>query len=295
MQFVSFEDAPLHTRGQNHRVGTFRYKDLGQGTPGHPGNFYLRWVLSERDFHSPRHHHNFDQVRLQLRGTFAFGDDGTMLPGTIGFFPESTPYGPQTSEEDTVQLVMQVGGASGAGYVGEAERTAAVAALHRTGRFEGGRYFGPDGQAGTGQDGFEAAWEHATGRKVRYAKRRFEKPMLVHPEAIEWLPLPQTPGVQGRRGWDFGPRTVGCNFYRIAPGAALELTGPLTAWVQSGAGSVGTGEQARRYAESDALHLQRAESVRLQAETVTELLVLSHPVFPDPPAAAAAAPPASPR
>src|SRR3954464_12802855 len=34
MDFVSFEAAPVHTRGTNHRQGSFRYKDLGQGTPG---------------------------------------------------------------------------------------------------------------------------------------------------------------------------------------------------------------------------------------------------------------------
>ena len=29
MDFVSYEAAPLHTRGTNHRQGSFRYKDLG--------------------------------------------------------------------------------------------------------------------------------------------------------------------------------------------------------------------------------------------------------------------------
>ena len=46
MNFVSFAAAPLHTRGTNHRQGSFRYKDLGQGTPGH-FNWHLA-AFSER-------------------------------------------------------------------------------------------------------------------------------------------------------------------------------------------------------------------------------------------------------
>lgn len=280
MQFFSFEDAPIHTRGENHRVGTFRYKDLGQGVPGQPGNFYLRWVLSASDFFSPRHFHNFDQVRLQLRGTFAFGEDGTMHPGTIGYFPESTPYGPQTSAEDTAQLVLQIGAPGGAGYVGEIQRTAAVAALNKSGRFSGGRYFSGTDAAGTGQDGFEAAWEQASGRKVRYARRRFERPMLVHPDAFDWLAHPTLPGVRHKRLWDFGLQTVGCALYGLDAGAQMPLTGPLTAWVQSGAGACSQGASNGRYATGDALHLEPAEHASLQAQASSEILVLTHPVFP---------------
>jgi hypothetical protein len=281
MQFFSFEDAPLHTRGENHRVGTFRYKDLGQGAPGQPGNFYLRWVLSASDFFSPRHFHNFDQVRLQLRGTFAFGEDGTMHPGTIGYFPESTPYGPQTSAEDTAQLVLQIGAPGGAGYVGEVERTAAVAALNRSGRFSGGRYFAASDAGGAGQDGFEAAWEQASGRKVRYARRRFERPMLVHPDAFEWLAHATLPGVRHKRLWDFGRQTVGCELYGLDAGAQLPLSGPLTAWVMSGAGGCSHGTSTLPYAPCDALHLEAAEHANLKAHAASEILILTHPVFTD--------------
>ncbi|HYR37009.1 MAG TPA: hypothetical protein VEQ87_22170, partial [Burkholderiales bacterium] len=187
MDFVSYQTAPLHTRGVNHRQGSFRYKDLGQGTPRRPGNFYLRMVWTEGDFFSPRHMHNFDQVRVQLQGKFSFDKDGTMHPGCIGYFPEGTPYGPQTSAEDTVQLAMQIGGPSRSGYLSEEERTAAVDALAKHGRFEGGRYFAADDKTGAGKDGFEAAWEFANGRRIKYPRRRLEKPLLVNPEAFEWL------------------------------------------------------------------------------------------------------------
>ena len=128
MDLVKNEQATLHTRGINHREGSFRYKDLGQGTPGRPDNFYLRMVWTQGDFFSPRHMHNFDQVRVQIKGRFSFDKDGTMHPGCIGYFPEGTPYGPQTSAEDTIQLAMQIGGPSRSGYLSEEERTALMPA-----------------------------------------------------------------------------------------------------------------------------------------------------------------------
>ena len=275
MNFVSFEAAPLHTRGINHRQGSFRYKDLGQGTPGQPGNFYLRIVWTEGDFFSPRHMHNFDQVRVQLAGRFSFDKDGTMHPGAIGYFPESTAYGPQTSAEDTLQLAMQIGAPSRSGYVSEEERTAAIDVLAKRGRFEGGKYFAGDG-GGPGQDGFEAVWEHVNGRRIKYAKKRLEKPLLLNPDAFDWLDVAKAPGVREKRLWDFGASALSCSLYRIDAGASLVLSGPLTAFVLSGSGAIGE----PHYAKYDALHLVPGESARVAARAESELLVMPHPLFP---------------
>ena len=277
MDIVKYEQAALHTRGVNHREGSFRYKDLGQGTPGRPENFYLRMVWTEGDFFSPRHMHNFDQVRVQIKGKFSFDKDGTMQPGCIGYFPEGTPYGPQTSAEDTIQLAMQIGGPSGSGYISEAQRTAAVDALTKHGRFERGRYFAADDKTGAGQDGFEAAWEFANGgRRIKYPRRRLEKPLLVNPEAFEWLELPGSPGVRTKRLWDFGSRALACSLYQIGAGSSLVLANPQTTMVQSGAGAIGQ----LRFAKFDVLHLAAGESARIEAHEETELLAMPHPVFP---------------
>src|SRR5260221_14330113 len=102
---------------------------------------------------------------------------------------------------------MQIGGPSRSGYLSEEERTAAVDALTKRGRFEKGRYFAADDKTGAGQDGFEAVWEFANGRRIKYPKRRLEKPLLVNPEAFEWLDLPGFPGVRTKRqgGFRSGP------------------------------------------------------------------------------------------
>jgi hypothetical protein len=242
-------------------------------------------VWTEGDFFSPRHMHNFDQVRVQIKGRFSFNKDGTMHPGCIGYFPEGTPYGPQTSAEDTVQLAMQIGGPSGSGYLSEEERTAAVDALAKRGRFEGGRYFAADDQPGAGKDGFEAAWEFANGRRIKYPKRRLEKPLLVNPEAFEWLDLPGFPGVRAKRLWDFGSRALACSLYQLAAGSSLVLTDAQTSFVQSGSGALGQS----RFAQFDVLHLAAGESARIEAQEETELLAMSHPVLPHPATRSAAA------
>ena len=273
MNLVSFEAAPLHTRGTNHRQGSFRYKDLGQGTPGRLGNYYLRIVWTEGDFFSPRHMHNFDQVRVQLAGRFSFDKDGTMHPGGIGYFPEGTAYGPQTSAEDTIQLAMQIGGPSRSGYISEGERQTAVEALSKQGRFEGGKYFANNDTSGGGQDGFEAVWEYANGRRIKYPKKRLEKPLLVNPEAFEWLDVAGAPGVRMKRLWDFGATSLSCSLYRLGAGSALPLAGALTAFVLSGGGAMGD----LRFGKYDALHLVSGEAARVAAREDSELLVMPHP------------------
>jgi hypothetical protein len=278
MDFVSYEAAPLHTRGTNHRQGSFRYKDLGQGTPGELSNFYLRLVWTEGDFFSPRHMHNFDQVRVQLKGRFSFDKDGTMHPGGIGYFPEGTAYGPQTSAEDTIQLAMQIGGPSRSGYISEDERQQAVEALSKRGRFEKGKFHANDDKTGAGQDGFEAVWEYANGRRIRYPKKRLEKPLLVNPEAFEWLEVAGSPGVRAKRLWDFGSSSLSCSLYQLRAGSALSLTGPLTVFVLSGKGAVAE----HRYSQYDALHLAAGEAARIEAGEESELLVMPHPVFTQP-------------
>ena len=55
-------------RGLEYRGGTFHYRNLMEGTPGIIDNFQLSMGRNDKDFVSPRHRHNFEQFRFQLRG-----------------------------------------------------------------------------------------------------------------------------------------------------------------------------------------------------------------------------------
>ena len=289
MHIARDAQTPIKTRGINHRVGTFRYKDLGEGVEGTPGNYFLRLVWSQADFFSPRHLHNFDQVRVQIEGEFDFASDGVMKPGVIAYFPEGTPYGPQTSQDETLTLVLQIGGASGAGYMSEAQRIAAVEQLARTGRFSEGRYFAPGDTTSTGVDSLQAAWETALGRKMAYPPQRFQKPVFIDPEAIAWQAVHRSngvllPGVESRPIWNFGTRTVAVQQLRLAPGATHELEGACSFFVQRGAATLESPQAKLALQKHDAVHLLRHETTRIAASEPTMLLLFIHPDFDDGPA-----------
>jgi hypothetical protein len=276
VQYVRHAELALQTRGINHRVGSFRFKELGAGQAGSPGNFLLRLVTSDTDFFSPRHRHNFDQVRVQIQGCFQFDADGSMAPGAIGYFPEGTDYGPQTSQEDTVQLVMQIGGPSGGGYLSEAQRTRAVAELAGLGEFRGGRYFAAGSDQGV--DGFQAAWEHALGQPMAYPPQRLQRPLLVDPHAFDWLPSGHA-GVQQKTIVDFGRRTVGVTLYRLAAGASLTLANALSCFVETGTGRVDWDLPGQAYDSFDTMHLAAGEHMTLNARSASTMIVFTHPVF----------------
>jgi hypothetical protein len=279
MHFVRYTGLELKTRGVNHRVGSFRYKELGEGTPGTPGNYNLRLVWSETDFFSPRHMHNFDQVRVQMQGTFRFDADGTMKPGVAAYFPEGTPYGPQTSQQDTVQLVMQIGGPSGAGYLSEAQRVAAVAALAVAGAFRDGKYFAPGKDGTGGTDGFQAAWEHAQGRKMVYPTMRLQKPLFTNPEAFGWTAVADRTGAARKQLWRFGSDTVGLDMVRLDAGASVDIAGPVSCFIEHGAGTVHSDGADHDYAAYDTVHAASGEAVTWIATAGSVLIVFVHPQF----------------
>src|SRR5262249_2622142 len=147
------------------------------------------------DFLSPRHRHNFDQFRVQLEGTMNFDRNGKMAPGTVGYFPEGAPYGPQTSDGRSVTAVLQFGSASGSGYLSPEEVEAATGELKKFGTFKDGlfhRNAEVEGRRST--DGYQAIWEHVNGRVMEYPKPRYRDPIMADPANYEWLPIAGAPG-----------------------------------------------------------------------------------------------------
>jgi hypothetical protein len=282
MQVRHFAEEPIQGRVNYHRVGDFKSKELGVGTPGTPGNYSLRMVYTGPDFYSPRHAHNFDQVRVQISGVFPFDKDGTMKPGTIGYFPEGTAYGPQTSQEAGMTLVLQIGGASGGGFLSDRERDDAVVELMKKGRFVDGRYHAEgEAEGDGGVDGFQAIWEQARGRQMKYPGRRLQKPVLAMPQAVAWRAVPGCPGVDAKRVFNFGSSTVAVDQYRLAAGASLQLNGPSSSFVEQGSGELQSGDATAALASYDAINLGAGESavVTATAEAGAELTVIAHPVF----------------
>ncbi len=276
MKLVDFDRVDFADRNNQHRVGTFTSKMLLEGESGTPGNFSFRMVRTYTDFYSPRHKHNFDQIRYQIEGSYKFSRDGVMRPGTIAYFPEGTPYGPQTSSEDSLTVVLQFGGASGNGYLSDAERDRGVAELARQGTFEGGIFRRNPGVPGKPNvDGFQAVWEHMRGREMTYPAPRYGKPVFIEPGAFAWMSSDAEPGVWERPLGMFTERQFRLSFIRLEPGARHRLAGDSIYFSLSGEGACDQGD----WSKYDTLYAGIGDAATITAGAEAEFIVLGLPAL----------------
>ena len=91
-------DQLTFVRGLEHRGGTFHSIIMMEGEEGTLGNFQVSYGRIGGDFFSPRHRHNFEQIRFQIEGALDFARDGKLEEGMVGYFPEGVAYGPQTAK-----------------------------------------------------------------------------------------------------------------------------------------------------------------------------------------------------
>jgi len=284
VKLVPFETLQLQERAHA-RGGVFRYYELLHGREGAPDNLYLSIGVLSGDFVSPRHRHNFDQVRFQLEGSFDFAAEGRMDPGSIAYFPEGTRYGPQKSLSETSKtLVLQFGGASGNGYLSEARFQKGLAELKTQGTFENGVFTREKPGGGKiNQDAYEAVWEHVNRRSLVYPKERYQRPVFATPAHFDWVP--SGPGTARRLVGVFSERGTQLAFHRVEAGSRLALEDHSIGFVCSGSGEV-AGKPWRKWST---LYLERGERAELRAAERAEVLQIGLPRFDDAAAHQAAA------
>ncbi len=261
-------DEVAPTPAVRHRGGGLMSRILLEGQPGRPDNFQLSLGLTGRDFVSPRHRHNFEQYRCVLSGSYDFGRDGVMTEGMVGYFPEGVHYGPQSSADETLALVLQFGGLGGGGYLSGAEVEAGRVALERTGEFRDGIYRRAPGTAGRrNQDAFEAIWEHVNGRPLVYPASAFEGPTLVDPARTAWRRLSDA-GVEEKRLGSFAANHTGARLLRLEAGSEFEARGRGIFFVLKGSGAAGS-EALRPWTS---IYLEADERILLTADAAVVAL-----------------------
>jgi hypothetical protein len=244
------------------------------GEPGTPGNFSLELVHTTDSFFSPRHRHNFDQFRYQVAGEFDFDRNGKMQPGILGYFPEGTAYGPQSSSVDSLVLTLQAGGASGNGYMTQEQMEGAMDELKRRGRFEKGVYRRNEGEPGKRNvDGYQAIWEHVHRRPMTYPEPRYHDPIMMNPEHFQWVPVAGSPGVCEKLMGVFTERGTSARFLRLEPDAKARAAGRSLAFVTKGEGRL-SGE---RFRACTTVFCERDEEALFEATAPSEILVLGLP------------------
>ncbi len=258
----------VHARG-----GKFRYYPLLSGKDGTAGNFFLQLSYTYSDFDSPRHRHNFDQVRVQLEGDADFSRDGVMKPGMVGYFPEGVFYGPQSIPGESVTLVLQFGGASRSGYLSESEFQRGIAELKETGSFERGVYKVAKPEGGTrNQDAYEAVWEHMNGRELRYPESRYDKPVFMRPDAAAWIPDDTQRGVARKHLGTFSEAHTRLSQLALDAGAEVAVPPNTLVFVLQGSGSTAAGGWEAR----SSLYTGDAAS-RMHAERASQLIQIELP------------------
>jgi hypothetical protein len=274
MKIVQGDQVQEVVRQFQHRQGKFIHRKLMAGERGTPGNFLLELVRTTSDFYSPRHKHNFDQFRYQVEGEFDFDRNGKMKPGMIGYFPEGTPYGPQTSAVTSVTLVLQFGSASGSGYMTQEEMEASTAELKKFGRFEKGVFRRNDDVEGKRNvDGYQAVWENVNRRSMRYPEPRYHDPIMMNPDHFDWVPVDGIRGVYDKLMGVFTERRCAAQFFKLDPQASFKGSGRALYLVLSGAGSV-VGEP---YRSLTTIYCEDGDDPTFVATSESEMLMLGLP------------------
>jgi hypothetical protein len=207
-------------RGRVHMIRRKRLP-LTTGIPGVTMEYSLSVVPD--GYFTPRHRHNFDQIRYTLSGVQSTGL-GDLAAGECGYFPEGSYYGPQKQEGECECLVLQFQGASGEHLLSNEEMNATYEKLLKSGgKFENGVYkgFKPDGTP-KNKDSYEAIWEEHEGRELVFPPPRYREPVMMLAKNYRFWPDRRRPGIEIKHLGSFSEARTGIGFLRLTGGAEIK-------------------------------------------------------------------------
>jgi hypothetical protein len=210
------------------RVGSMREGKLDQkhllfGEDGSPNNYDLNMGhAGSGGWRTPRHRHNFDQIRYVIAGKLPYTETDVLEEGWVGYFPESVHYGPQDRAEGLRTMVLQCGGASGQGYLSVAQREKTNAEMNEIGEFKKGEFhFTDENGVEQVQDGSQAIFERATGHKLEFAAPRYTDVIAMDPTAYDWVQQGDA-GLYEKWVGRFTERDLRVGFLKLDAGAVYE-------------------------------------------------------------------------
>ena len=284
MQIANAVTAPKYYElAGNLRAGNRDARVLLTGKEDAPNNYRFGYGTGEAggNWTTPRHHHNFEQIRHPVAGDYVIAKDEVLPAGWVGYFPESAYYGPQTLKDNLDMYVMQFGGPSGNGFASVRQRRKGYDdLLAKGGKFEGGVYTWTDEKGVKhNQDAFEATWEQMYGRKVEYPVGRYRDLVIMNPAAFSWVKDDDAPGVTRKILGTFTERQIRIGFMRLDKGATLTFgteKSPEALAVKEGAMTY----QGETYPRLSAFGTEADDQpIKLTAKEETELFYIKLPTF----------------
>jgi hypothetical protein len=202
-------------------------KMLVTGTEGAVDNYKLSYGAggNPEEWKTPRHRHNFEQIRHPLRGDLIIGHNTIVPEGWVSYFPESCWYGPQVRKPDLSMIVLQFAGPSGYGYDTARELRSGMDALTaRGGEFKNGMYSWVDADGKhRNQDAAEAIYEANRGEKIVYPPARYDRLLTFNPAAFPWVEEPDRPGVSHKWMGTFTEKEIRFGFIKVDAGARFDF------------------------------------------------------------------------
>ena len=261
-----------------HRRGGLQFRYLLEGDPCASDNYSLFIVEFSDEYSTPRHRHNFDQVRVMLEGSFSFGPGQIQEEGSVGYFAEGGYY-TQQGVGHSRTLILQVGGPSGSGFMSHDILRKGGDELAKVGSFSDGVYTwrDVDGQKHN-SDGYEAVWEHVHGRPVEYPKARYADPVIINPEAFGYLAVEEWPGVEARSLGRFHERGLEIRQLKMTAGSDYAFEAEERGWLffaLSGEGHC-LGEP---WGAETAFSVEQGETAHIQCSEDCEFYLFGLPAF----------------
>ena len=186
MKVIPTDELPWKTVAANARVGHVQNKYVSEGEilpgVGYAADCY-NYVGGENVFTAPRHHHDFEQIRISMTGVQDFGLGQVTEEGWIAYFPAGAFYGPEHIDGASIFQIQWSDF-----WVSRAEHDRAYAELGKTGVFGGGQYTWVDSEGRShSRDALNAIWEHVFNREASFPVPRYPQPILMNPDAFTYL------------------------------------------------------------------------------------------------------------
>ncbi|MBL0923329.1 MAG: hypothetical protein IBJ12_02545 [Sphingomonadaceae bacterium] len=260
-----------------HRGGGIDFVYLLEGEEGALDNYMLGLVSTE-SYTAPRHRHNFEQVRIMIKGEFGFGPGKVQDEGSVGYFCEGMPY-TQRGDAFSTTLLLQVAGPSGSGYMSNRQLRQGVAELQKIGVFEDGVYsYVDENGVKHNQDGYEAAWEHINAREIVYPEPQYDAPIILRPDRFSWHAVEGQKGCSIRELGRFNDRGLSLAQVRVDAGNSWVHEAGERLWLLYFTEGEGTADGERWGAES-AIELGKGEAIQLDCEEQALFYLIGLPQF----------------